>query len=96
LRTIAARAEDHAVHMADIDWGIIVSGEGACGFLDCEHEVGPGSLGLVLPGIPHWFRNISGTPLTMVGGYLGVGSLDEAGCEFVSPLTDAMRQVPHR
>jgi hypothetical protein len=51
---------------------------------------------LVLPGIPHWFRNISGTPLTMVGGYLGVGSLDEAGCEFVSPLTDAMRQVPHR
>jgi quercetin dioxygenase-like cupin family protein len=71
----------------------VLSGRGAWGFLDQEHEVRPGSVEMVPAGMPHWLRNTGDEPLVIVDGYLGAGSLAAAGSESLGPLTDAMRQV---
>ena len=55
---------------------------------DEEHEAGPGTLQFIPAGKKHWLRNVdSFEPVELIGGYTGVGSLDEAGYEFIAHLT---------
>lgn len=61
---------------------IVGAGEGE------EHEAGPGTLQFIPAGKKHWLRNVdSFEPVELIGGYTGVGSLDEAGYEFIAHLT---------
>lgn len=58
----------------------IISGYGASGCGDEEHDVEAGAFELVARGVTHWLRNVApDESIEVIGGYLGVGSLEEAG-----------------
>lgn len=62
----------------------VISGRAAVGTEDEEHEVGAGTVELVRRGRLHWLRNLDPNgEVEVFGGYLGVGSLEEAGYEYV-------------
>ncbi|HZU16433.1 MAG TPA: cupin domain-containing protein [Candidatus Dormibacteraeota bacterium] len=49
-----------------------------------EREVGAGTAQFVPAGVVHWLRNPGAETVEVVGAYLGVGSLAEAGYEPVA------------
>jgi quercetin dioxygenase-like cupin family protein len=70
------------IHANAVEFFYIISGRGASGYGDEEHAVSAGSLEMVEKGAVHWLRNVSDDePVEVIGGYLAVGSLDEAGYE---------------
>ena len=73
------------IHANAVEFFYVISGHGSSGFGADEHEVGAGDFEMVEKGKVHWLRNISADePIEVIGGYLAVGSLEEAGYERVS------------
>ena len=80
-------AHDKHVHPHADEFLYVIRGRAGAGCGEEEFEVGPGSVQLVPRGQVHWLRNLDPErPVELVGGYLGVGSLDEAGYDFVGPV----------
>ena len=72
----------------------ILRGRGGAGTEDEEHEVTPGTVQYIPPGVTHWMRNLeTEDELELVGCYAPAGSLDEAGYVFVSDIAVEYRQV---
>ncbi|MDQ2960686.1 MAG: cupin domain-containing protein [Candidatus Dormibacteraeota bacterium] len=70
------------IHANAVEFFYVISGRGSSGCGNEEHDVSAGSLELIQKGAVHWLRNVSeDTPIEVIGGYLAVGSLDEAGYE---------------
>ncbi|MGH9101564.1 MAG: cupin domain-containing protein [Acidimicrobiales bacterium] len=62
----------------------VISGRCALGAGDEEREGGAGSVQLIPAGVVHWLRNLDPeSPVEVVGGYLGVRSLEKAGYLYV-------------
>lgn len=60
----------------------VIRGRGMSGYGEDEHAVTAGDFEVVEKAGVHWLRNASeDEPIEVIGGYLAVGSLDEAGCE---------------
>jgi quercetin dioxygenase-like cupin family protein len=77
-------AHEKHVHPNADEFIYMISGRAGAGSGDEEFEVGPG---LVPKGEVHWLRNLDPhQPVELIGGYLGVGSLEEAGYEYVGPV----------
>ncbi|MGH7721759.1 MAG: cupin domain-containing protein [Candidatus Dormibacteria bacterium] len=73
------------IHANAVEFFYIIRGRGMSGFGDDEHRVSAGDIEMVDRGNVHWLRNDSADePIEVLGGYLGVGSLEEAGYEPVS------------
>jgi uncharacterized cupin superfamily protein len=73
------------IHANAVEFFYIISGRGISGFGADEHQVGAGDFEMVDKGKVHWLRNTSDDePIEVIGGYLAVGSLAEAGYEPVS------------
>jgi quercetin dioxygenase-like cupin family protein len=72
----------------------IVRGRAAAGAGDTEYELTEGCARYVPAGVAHWVRNPSDREtIEILGVYGGAASLEEAGHEFVGPITAAHRQV---
>ena len=81
-----AQHERHRHPNAD-EFFYVLRGRPAIGTEDEEHEVEPGTVELVRRGRVHWLRNLDpSSEVEVLGGYLGVGSLDEAGYEYVGEI----------
>jgi quercetin dioxygenase-like cupin family protein len=77
-------AHEKHVHPNADEFIYVISGRAGAGCEGDEFEVGAGSVQIVPKGRVHWLRNLDPQmPVELVGGYLGVGSLEEAGYEFV-------------
>jgi len=64
----------------------VLRGRALLGAEDERHEARAGTVEFVPAGRVHWLRNLDpAEPVEVVGGYLGVGSLDEAGYELAEP-----------
>ncbi|HEY8676754.1 MAG TPA: cupin domain-containing protein [Candidatus Dormibacteraeota bacterium] len=75
-------AHQRHIHANAVEFFYVISGRGASGYGAEEHEVSAGSIEMVEKGAVHWLRNVSDDePIEVIGGYLAVGSLDEAGYE---------------
>ena len=73
------------IHANAVEFFYIISGRGMSGFGEDEHEVTAGDIEMVERGSVHWLRNIDADqPIEVLGGYLGVPSLEEAGYTPVS------------
>jgi mannose-6-phosphate isomerase-like protein (cupin superfamily) len=71
-------------HPNAVEFFYIISGHGASGCGEDEHQVRAGAFELIAKGVTHWLRNGSAEEnIEVMGGYLGVGSLEEAGYERV-------------
>ena len=85
FRTVFEPGAEHRPHRhphAD-EFFYVIRGRAAVGTEDEEREVGPGTVELVRRGRLHWLRNLDANrQVEVVGGYLGVGSLEEAGYEY--------------
>ena len=82
------------IHPNAAEFFYVLSGHGASGLGDAEHEVRGGAFELVAKGMVHWLRNISTTEnIEVIGGYLAVGSLEEAGYVPVGQVTAAQGQA---
>jgi mannose-6-phosphate isomerase-like protein (cupin superfamily) len=78
-------AHQRHIHANAVEFFYIISGRGMSGFGENEHEVTAGDVEMVEKGSVHWLRNISDDePIEVLGGYLAVASLEEAGYEPVS------------
>lgn len=76
-------AHEKHVHPNADEFIYVIRGRAGAGCGEEEFEVGPGSVQLVPKGTVHWLRNLDpDQPVELVGGYLGVGSLEEAGYDF--------------
>lgn len=72
----------------------VIRGRAAVGAEDEENEATPGTIQIIPAGKVHWLRNLDPEqPVEIVGGYLGVGSLEEAGYEFVGDITKEYQKV---
>jgi quercetin dioxygenase-like cupin family protein len=77
-----AAHEAHRHPNAD-EFFYVIRGRALLGAEGEQHQAGPGTVEFVPAGRLHWLRNLgSSEPVEVVGGYLGVGSLEEAGYEF--------------
>lgn len=82
------------IHPNAAEFFYVISGHGASGCGAEEHEVRGGAFELVANGVVHWLRNVSPTEnIEIIGGYLGVGSLEEAGYVRVGQVTAAKGQA---
>jgi quercetin dioxygenase-like cupin family protein len=78
-----AAHESHRHPHAD-EFFYVIRGRALLGAEAEEHAAGPGTVEFVPAGRAHWLRNPDPVePVEVVGGYLGVGSLGEAGYELV-------------
>jgi quercetin dioxygenase-like cupin family protein len=76
-----AAHEPHRHPNAD-EFFYVIRGRALLGAEREEHEARSGTVEFVPAGRVHWLRNLdTSEPVEVVGGYLGVGSLDEAGYE---------------
>jgi quercetin dioxygenase-like cupin family protein len=79
-----AAHEAHRHPNAD-EFFYVIRGRALLGAEQEEHEAGPGTVEFVPAGKVHWLRNLdSSEPVEVVGGYLGVGSLEEAGYQLAA------------
>jgi mannose-6-phosphate isomerase-like protein (cupin superfamily) len=73
------------VHANAVEFFYVISGHGMSGYGESEHAVSAGDFEMVGKGAVHWLRNVDDNePIEVIGGYLGVGSLAQAGYEPVS------------
>lgn len=61
----------------------VIRGRARLGAGDEERDAGPGTVQLIPAGVVHWLHNLDDEPVEVVGGYLGVRTLDEAGYQYV-------------
>jgi quercetin dioxygenase-like cupin family protein len=91
FRTLFEPGAAHEIHThpgAD-EFLYVVRGRCVVGAGGEEYDAGPGTLQFIPAGKTHWLRNVDPfEPVELIGGYTGVGSLDEAGYEFIEHLTD--------
>jgi mannose-6-phosphate isomerase-like protein (cupin superfamily) len=91
FRTLFEPGAAHEIHThpgAD-EFLYVVRGRCMVGAGDDEFEAGPGSLQFIPKGKKHWLRNVDSFELVeIVGGYAGVGSLQDAGYDFIAHLAD--------
>ena len=81
-----AAHEKHLHHKAD-ELVYIISGKGCHGLGDEEWDTGPGDAYLDPRDIVHWsYGTDPDDPLILVGVYVGAGSLEDTGYEFVEGL----------
>ena len=81
-----AAHEKHLHHKVD-ELVYIISGKGRHGLGDEEWDIGPGDAYLNPRGIVHWsYGTDPSDPLILVGVYVGAGSLEDTGYEFVERL----------
>jgi len=74
-----AAHEAHRHPHAD-EFFYVIRGRALLGAEGEEHEARAGTVEFVPAGRVHWLRNLDASePVEVVGGYLGVGSLAEAG-----------------
>lgn len=82
FRAVFPPGAQHRAHVhpnAD-EFFYVIRGRAAIGAGQEEHEVGAGTVDFVPRGTVHWLRNLDPeSEVEVVGGYLGVGSLEEAG-----------------
>ncbi len=70
------------IHVNAVEFFYVISGRGMSGFGEEEHEVVAGDFEMIEKGSVHWLRNVSDVDsIEVIGGYLAVGSLEEAGYE---------------
>lgn len=68
------------IHPNADEFFYVIRGRAAIGAGGEEHEVGAGTVDFVPRGTVHWLRNLDAEgEVEVVGGYLGVGTLEEAG-----------------
>ncbi|MGH7903842.1 MAG: cupin domain-containing protein [Candidatus Dormibacteraceae bacterium] len=78
-----ARHKPHRHPDAD-EFFYVIRGRAAIGTEAEEHDVTAGTVEFVSRGRVHWLRNLDPAgEVEVLGGYLGVGSLEEAGYEYV-------------
>ena len=83
----AGAAHEKHLHQKADELVYIISGKGRHGLGDEEWDIGPGDAYLNPRGIVHWsYGTDPNDPLTLVGVYLGAGSLEDTGYEFVKRL----------
>ena len=83
----AGAAHEKHLHQKADELVYIISGKGRHGLGDEEWDTGPGDAYLNPRGIVHWsYGTDPNDPLTLVGVYLGAGSLEDTGYEFVERL----------
>ena len=86
FRAVFSPGAEHRAHLhphAD-EFYYIIRGRAAVGSGTEEREVPAGTVDFVPKGQVHWLRNLDPEgEVEVVGGYLGVGSLEEAGYEYV-------------
>ncbi len=81
-----AAHEKHLHHKAD-ELVYIISGKGRHGLGDEEWDIGPGDAYLNPRDIVHWsYGTDPNDPLILVGVYVGAGTLEDTGYEFVERL----------
>lgn len=61
----------------------VIRGRARLGAGDEERDGGPGTVQLIPAGVVHWLQNLGDEPVEVLGGYLGVRSLQEAGYRYV-------------
>jgi quercetin dioxygenase-like cupin family protein len=72
----------------------VVSGRAAVGAADGEHLATPGAVQFIPAGEVHWLRNVDPVePVEVVGVYLGVANLDEAGYDHLGDVPEDLRTV---
>jgi uncharacterized cupin superfamily protein len=75
-------AHQRHIHANAVEFFYVISGRGMSGYGEDEHAVTAGDFEMVEKGGVHWLRNMSeDEPIEVIGGYLAVGSLEEAGYE---------------
>jgi quercetin dioxygenase-like cupin family protein len=73
---------------------IVLSGRAAVGAGDGEHLATAGTVQFIPAGREHWLRNVGESEaVEVVGVYLGVADLEEAGYDYIGEITDALRTV---
>lgn len=81
-----AAHEKHIHHKAD-ELVYVIKGKGRHGQGEEEWEVGAGDSYFIPRGMIHWGYGIDpNDPLTLVGTYVGGGSIEETGYEFIERL----------
>jgi len=89
FRTMFEPGAAHEIHThpgAD-EFLYVASGHCMVGAGDAEHEAGPGTLQFIPAGKKHWLRNTDPfESVELIGGYTNVGSLEEAGYDFIAHL----------
>lgn len=85
FRAVFAPGAAHEKHLhPDADeFSFVVRGRALLGIDDEEQVVTAGNARFIPAGRVHWLRQLDGEEVEVVGAYLGVGSLEEAGYEFV-------------
>ena len=72
----------------------VISGRAAVGAGDGEHLATAGTVQFIPAGRIHWLRNVDARePVEVVGVYLGVPSLEDAGYDHLGDVPDDLRTV---
>jgi len=83
----AGAAHEKHIHRQADELIYIIQGKGRHGQGEEEWDVGAGDSYFIPRGLTHWaYGTDPGDPLTLVGTYVGGGSLAETGYEFVEKL----------
>jgi len=94
FRAVFKPGSQHQAHYhpnAD-EFYYVIRGRAGVGNGQEEHEVPAGTIDFVPKGKIHWLRNLdSESEVEVLGGYLGVGSLEEAGYEYVGNPTGEVK-----
>ena len=81
-----AAHEKHLHHKSD-ELIYIISGKGRHGLGDEEWDIGPGDTYLNPRDMVHWsYGTDPNDPLNLVGVYVGAGSIEDTGYEFIERL----------
>ncbi|MBO0683852.1 MAG: cupin domain-containing protein [Candidatus Dormibacteraeota bacterium] len=89
FRAVFGRGAAHKVHRHPNahEFFYVVRGRAEIGTEEEVHEVAAGTVEFVRRGKSHWLRNLEpDEEVEVVGGYLGVATLDEAGYEYVGEI----------
>lgn len=82
------------LHARAAEFFYVISGRAGIGAETSELVAEAGTVQLIPAGTVHWLRNLGREePVEVIGGYLGVSSLDETGYEFKGPITAEHRLV---
>jgi mannose-6-phosphate isomerase-like protein (cupin superfamily) len=86
----AAAHDKHLHHRAD-ELVYVIEGRGRHGQGDEEWDVGPGDSYFIPRGMPHWaYGTDADNPLTLVGVWVGGGSLEDTGYQLVERIGSAV------
>jgi uncharacterized cupin superfamily protein len=79
-------AHQRHIHANAVEFFYVITGRGLAGYGETEHEVSAGDFEMIEKGAVHWLRNVyDDEPIEVVGGYLAVSSLAQAGYEPACP-----------